>query len=396
MIDIGGVRADTPGVSHVAHFNNCGSALMPRPVLDAMQRHLVREAEIGGYEAEDEAADALTAVYESLARLLGAGSREIALVENATRAWDMVVYGMRFEAGDRILTAQAEYASNYLAFLQLERRLGVEVAAVPDDDAGQLDVAALDAMIDDRTRLIAVTHVPSGGGLVNPAADIGRVARAHGVPFLLDACQSVGQMPVDVDELQVDILSATSRKFLRGPRGVGFLYVRDGLIASIEPAMVDLRAATWVAPDRYELRSDARRFETFEGNVAGRIGLGVAVDYALAIGLKHIRRRVFGLADRLRAGLAALPGVTVRDTGAVRCGIVTFTLDGTDPDTIKRHLAADGIHVSTSTAATALLDFRSRGLDAVVRAGVHYYNTEEEVERLLGAVRSLADQPHPA
>ncbi len=390
MIDIGGVRADTPGVAHVAHFNNCGSALMPRPVLDAMQAHLVREAEIGGYEAEDEAADALQAVYASLARLLGADAGEIALVENATRAWDMVVYGLRFEAGDRILTAQAEYASNYLAFLQLERRLGVRVTAVPDDAAGQLDVDALERMVDDRTRLIAVTHVPSGGGLVNPAAAIGRVARAHGVPFLLDACQSVGQMPVDVNELSVDILSATSRKFLRGPRGVGFLYVRRALAETLEPAMVDLRAATWVAPDRYALRPAARRFETFEGHVAGRLGLGVAVDYALDIGLKHIRRRVFGLADRLRAGLAALPGVTVRDTGALRCGIVTFTLDGHQPDAIRRRLGAERINVSTSTAATALLDFRARGLDAVVRAGVHYYNTEDEVERLLDALARLA------
>lgn len=392
MIDIGGVRADTPGVNHVVHLNNCGAALMPRPVLEAISDHLALEACIGGYEAEAAAADKLQNAYDSVARLLGARPDEIAMVENATRAWDMVVYGMKLGPGDRILTAKAEYASNYLALLQLARSTGVTIEAVPDDEHGQLDVCALERMVDARTRLIAVTHIPSGGGLVNPAARIGAVARAHGIPFLLDACQSVGQMPVDVEALNVDILSATSRKFLRGPRGVGFLYVRGALIEELEPAMLDLHSAMWVAPDRYEIRTDARRFETFEGHVGGRIGLGVAVDYALSIGLDHIRRRVFALADRLRAGLAAMPGVTVCDTGEVRCGIVTFTVDGASPDTVKQALAAERINVSTSTAATALLDFSGRGLDAVVRAGVHYYNTEDELEQLIGALQPFVGQ----
>ena len=320
MIDLERVRAETPGVAHVAHFNNAGSALMPRAVLDAVVGHLELESRIGGYEAAAEASGAVERTYEAIAELLNCGRDEVALMESATRAWDMAFYSIPFEAGDRILTAQAEYESNYLAFLQVQRRTGVEIAVVPDDEFGQLDVGALASMVDERTKLIAVTHVPTNGGLVNPAAAIGAVAREAGVPFLLDACQSVGQMPVDVQAIGCTMLSVTSRKFLRGPRGVGFLYVDLEYARELEPVLLDGRAAKWVAPERYELRDGAGRFEEFESSVASRIGLGVAVDYALELGVAETYERVLVLsleaAGRPRAGAGrggAGPGA-----GAVR------------------------------------------------------------------------------
>ena len=388
--DIERARHETPGCARVLHFNNAGAALPPLAVTEAVTRHLALEAEIGGYEAAARARTAIDHVYDALAALLHCRPDEIAVVENATRAWDMAFYSLRLERGDRILTARAEYASNYIAFLQVARRTGAVVEVIPDDAQGQVSVEELQRMLDARVKLIAITHVPTNGGLVNPAAAIGRVARAAGVPYLLDACQSVGQMPMDVETLGCDMLSATGRKYLRGPRGTGFLYVRRAFVERLEPPFLDLHAASLVGPDRYEIRADARRFENWETYVAGKIGLGVAADYALGWGLATIRDRVYALADGLRTALAKVPGVTVRDVGAERCGIVTFTFAGHEPGAIRQVLAAQGMNVHVSAAGDSRLEVESRDQSGVVRASVHYYNSEDEVDRFCAAVAALA------
>ena len=388
-LDLERARRETPGCATVLHFNNAGAALMPKPVLDALQRHLQLEATIGGYEAADREHAAVERVYDALAHLLGGHRDEIAVIENATRAWDMAFYSLRFGPGDRILTATAEYASNYIAYLQVAARTGAVVEVIPDDEHGQVSVDALRRMLDDRVKLIAITHVPTNGGLVNPAAAVGRVAREAGVPYLLDACQSVGQLPMDVTELGCDMLSATVRKYLRGPRATGFLWVRRDFLPQMTPPFLDLHAATWVARDRYEVRADARRFENWETYYAGKIALGVAVDYALAWGLPAIRERVYLLAARLRERLAALPGITLRDKGAERCGIVTFTAAGCAAALIRQVLLSQAINVSVSSYAGTRLDMEARRLPGVVRASVHCYNSEEEIERFCAALAPL-------
>ncbi len=387
--DVTRARRDTPGCESVLHFNNAGASLTPRPVLDAVIEHLRLEAHIGGYEAADRQLEAVERIYDAAATLLGCSRDEIAVVENATRAWDMAFYSLPLGPGDRILTAQAEYASNYIAYLQIARKTGVSVEAVPDDESGQLSVEALRAMIDERVKLIAVTHVPTNGGLVNPAAAIGQVAREAGIPYLLDACQSVGQMPVDVEEIGCDMLSTTGRKYLRGPRGTGLLYVRRSFLDRLEPPFLDMHAARWTERDRFEIRPDARRFENWETYYAGKIGLGVAIDYVLGWGLDAIQNRVFALADQLRTRLAALPGVTLRDQGKVRCGIVTFTVDGSAPEAIAQQLAAKDIHVTVSSRESTRLDMEARRLADLVRASVHYYNTEEEIDRFCVALAAI-------
>jgi selenocysteine lyase/cysteine desulfurase len=390
VIDIDQVRSDTPAASRLAYLHNAGAALMPTSVVAAMKQHIDLESEIGGYAAADREADRLGAVYGSVARLINAAPDEIALVENATVAWQMAFYSLPFRQGDRILTAEAEYAANYVAFLQVAKRTGATIDVVPSDARGELDVDALERMIDARVKLIAITWVPTNGGLVNPAAAVGKIARAHGVPYLLDACQAVGQMAVDVEALGCDMLSATGRKFLRGPRGTGFLYVSRATLQRLEPPMIDHFAAPWVSRDEYRLRDDARRFETWENNYAARLGLGAAVDYALEVGIAPIEQRCRMLAGRLRSGLAALPGITIRDLGRAPGAIVSFTLDGHDADAIVAGAAAAGITIGASDPSSTRIDAELRSLPHVVRASPHYYNTEAEIDRLIGHVASLA------
>jgi cysteine desulfurase / selenocysteine lyase len=388
-IDLERLRAETPGCAQVAHFNNAGCALPPKPVLDAVIEHLQLEARIGGYEAAAKADDRLEAVYASIAQLINAVPDEIALVENATRGWDMAFYALKFQPGDRILTGIAEYASNVISYLQVAKHTGAVVEAVPNDESGQVSVEALERMMDKKVKLITFTHVPTNGGLVNPAAEIGAVARRHNVPFLLDACQSVGQIDIDVDAIGCDMLSATGRKYLRGPRGTGFLYVRREWIERLEPPFLDLHAAEWVAADRYEIRKDARRFENWESYVAGRLGLGAAADYALGIGMQAIEADLIAKAAQLRQGLAALPGVMVHDIGRKKGGIVTFTKQGRSASEVKAALSQRRINVSVSGASSTLYDMSARGLRELVRASVHYVNSAAELDRLIGAVAEI-------
>jgi selenocysteine lyase/cysteine desulfurase len=391
-IDVERARADTPGCREVVHLNNAGASLPTRTVVDTVVEHLELEARIGGYAAGDAVADRSAAVYEAVARLVHAQPDEIALVENATRAWDMVFYSLArdFVPGDRILTSRAEYASNAIAYIQAARQTGVRVEVIPNDDSGALSVDALRSMIDDRVRLVAISWIPTQGGLVNPAAAVGAVARASGVPYLLDACQAAGQYPIDVDALGCDFLSATGRKYLRAPRGTGLLYLRRAWIDRLEPPFLDVHAAQWITDDSIAIRDDARRFETWEHSVASRLGLGVAVEYALSLGLDAIAQRVTHLGEELRARLASLPAVTLCDLGTERCGIVSFTLGDEDPFALAARLRASAINISVSTVDFARYDLGARGLDAVARASVHYYNTEDELDTFVRAVARRA------
>lgn len=384
-IDVARVRGETPGCAEVVHLNNSGASLMPAPVVDAMVAYLGEEARSGGYETADRHATELEAVYASVARLLAADRTEIAVVDNATTAWQRAFHGMRFAAGDRILTTTSEYASNAIAYRRVAERTGALIEVVPDAASGEIDVAALEAAIDDRVRLITINHVPTHSGLVNPAAAVGAVARRHKVPYLLDACQSVGQMPVDVTDIGCDMLSGTSRKFLRGPRGVGFLYVRSGFLDRLDPPVLDLHAARWVHPDGYEMRPDARRFETWESNLAAKLGFGVAVGYALDLGLDAIWERCRTLGARLRNLLTPLPGVAVHDRGAVQGAIVSFTVAGVEAPQVQIAAGRAGINVSVSSPSSAPYDI---GHD-VVRAAPHYFNTDAELEALATVVARL-------
>lgn len=388
-LDVEGLRADTPACETLLHFNNAGAGLMPRPVLESLTAHLTREATVGGYEAAALAKDQLENFYRAAARAVGGQPHEIAYVENATRGWDMVFYAFDWQPGDAVLTPMSEYNSNMIAYRHLEARKGIEVRLVPDDAAGAIDVAALEAMIDDRAKLIALTHIPTNGGLVNPAKEVGAVARRHGIPYLLDACQSVGQMPIDVHDIGCTMLSTTGRKYIRGPRGTGFLWVAEDWIGRLDPPFLDNHAARWTGVETMRVVDDAKRFENWESYIAGRIALGVALDYMQHAGMAETWMRIQDLAATLRSALSDVPGVDVHDRGHVKCGIATFTVAGRATAEICDALRLERINTSASDVQLTRDDLLERDIHAMVRASVHAYNTADEIDRFVETLKKI-------
>ncbi|MEV0331718.1 aminotransferase class V-fold PLP-dependent enzyme [Nocardia sp. NPDC050717] len=390
MMDLDAIRAATPGLASGQVFlDSAGSSLPPTVVTDTVIGHLRREAEIGGYRAANERLDDLAAVKTSIARLIGATADTIALSDSATRSWADFAYSIPLRPGDRILLSGADYASNAIAALQRAEQTGAVVERIPSDATGRLDTDALAAMLDERVRWISLQHAPTNGGLVNPVAEATRIAHEAGALVLLDACQSIGQLPIDVAELGVDALSATGRKWLRGPRGTGFLYLREELARTMEPARLDLHSASWVSPTEYRLAPDASRFEFWECDVAARLGLGAAVDYLLTLGPEEVYAGVAARANHLRKTLPELPGVTVRDLGTEHSGIVSFTVDGHDPVELRDRLAEHAVTVTVSHAGSTLFDMTERALPAIVRASPHYFVSTDDLDRFTAALARI-------
>ena len=385
--DVKTVRKDTRACEKLIHFNNAGSSLMPVPVSDILHEYLDYEEQLGGYETSQLKAATLDKFYIAAAKLLNCKESEIAFTANATRAWAMVFYSFEFKPGDKILTTISEYGSNIIAYLQQAKRYGVEIVFVPDDNKGQIDTKALEAMIDHKVKLISISHIPTSCGLVNPVKKVGEIANAANIPFLLDSCQAVGHVEIDVNDIGCDFLSGTGRKYLRGPRGTGFLYVKESWIEKLTPPLLDQRSADLLTPSQYTLHSDARRFETWECNFAGKAALGVAIDYALRIGIKNIETRIIHLSQYLRSKLSPIPGITLLDIGREKCGIVSFYSASKSCSEIRSFLHTKKINVSTPGRMGNPVLFDQRGISQLVRASIHYFNTEEEIDKMVDVLK---------
>lgn len=391
------LRADTPGVQHGLHLNNAGAALSPAPVHAAIDRHLALERHHGGYEAEDVAAPEIADAYTAVETLLSATPGSVAFVENATVAFNLALSSFAFERGDVLLTTRHDYVSNQLAFLSLAERFGIRVVHAPDAPEGGVDPEAMAALMDQlRPRLVTITHVPTYSGLVQPIAEVAQAARAREIPVLLDACQSVGQIPLDVGALGVTFLSATARKFLRGPRGSGFLWINpEALRQGISPLFPDLRGAEWSGPETLRPAPDARRFENWEFSWALVLGTGAAARYATTCGVEALSTRIRNLAHRLRVGLASLPGVHVLDRGANLCGIVTATLAPfPDVTPVVASLRQRAIRTSALHRSSAIFDFDAQGVSSALRLSPHAYNTEAELDEALAALDQILRNPN--
>lgn len=385
-------RADTPGCSTRVHLNNAGASLMPSVVKDAITGHLGRESLEGGYEAADGAASELTGAYDAIATLVGASARNVAVTSSATHAFALALSAFDFASGDVILTSSDDYISNQLMYLALARRRGVRVVRVADAPEGGVDTAAFArALRQERPRLAALTWIPTNSGLIQPAEAVGAACREAGVPFLLDACQAVGQLPVDVRAIGCDYLAATARKFLRGPRGIGFLCVSDAALARGDyPLHVDMRGARWTDADDFALVEDARRFEEWELPLALVLGMGAAARYALEVGIGVASARAHRLAAEARTLLSAIPGVRSLDRGARLSAIAAFEVAGRSGREVMLALRALGINTSAQSRGDAVIDFDRKGASSQLRVSPHYFNTADDLDQLRSALARLS------
>jgi selenocysteine lyase/cysteine desulfurase len=383
-------RADTPACDHLIHLNNAGAALQPRPVRDAVQAHLQLEDRVGGYEAADAQKAAIRASYQAVAEVIGTHSRNIALMQSSTVAFAQAISAVDLQRDDLLLTSRSDYASNQIMYLSLAQRRGVEIVRAPDAPEGGIDPEEVRSIVvRRRPKLVALTWVPTNSGLVQPAEAVGEICRQAEVPYLVDACQVVGQMPIDVERLGCDFLAATARKFLRGPRGIGFLYISDRLLESgSHPLLVDMHGASWTDADAFSLTPDARRFEYWEFSPALVLGLGAAARYAVEVGLEVARDRARDLARHARDRLSELPGVRVLDRGPELCAIATAAVRGRKAEDLKLALRARRINTSSPEREDAVIDMDEKAATSALRVSPHYYNTREEIDT---AVETLGE-----
>ncbi|MDO6435706.1 aminotransferase class V-fold PLP-dependent enzyme [Flavitalea sp. BT771] len=390
-MNISEIRKETPGCDFITHLNNAGAALMPRIVADAIRNYISEEEKYGGYETADKKSAEIEQFYDYASSLLHCKSHNIAFTTNATDSYNKALSSIPFKQNDIILTTTNDYPSNIIAFLSLQKRFGVRVILIRNTDTGEIDLEDLESKLKKHSpRLLSITHVPTSSGLVQPVERIGDVVKKHDCIYLLDACQSLGQMDINAASTGADFISGTFRKFLRGPRGAGLLYVSDKVLdKGLEPLFPDLHGADWVDTNHYKTRMGAKRFEYWEMAYALMMGSSQSLAYLFSLGIHNIEQRNKMLLHKLRTGLADIPSVKLLDRGQHRCSIVTFQLKGLPEHSAKQYFRDKGINVYTTPKSAAIIDFGEKGIDWAVRVSPHYYNTESEIDTLLEAVKAV-------
>ena len=389
MLDINNIRLETPGCQSRIHFNNAGGSLIPKGVSIAVESYLNREQEIGSYEAAEEAKVLINSFYTKFSELLNCSESEIAFIENSTRAWEMAVHSISWKPGDQIITGENEYGSNYLGLLHLAKQRSLKILTIPNDESGTISLDQLEESVTDKTRLIALTHVASQRGDIQPASKVGEIANKHNILYLLDACQSVGQINLNTKSLKCDFLCGSGRKYLRGPRGTGFLYTKSTVLKTLEPVFLDLHSANWKSMGSYEFVRDAKMFECWERNMAAMIGLATAVEYLLKLDVKMVEQRIKQLSLNLREKLSGLTDIKILEKSNNCSGIVTFTKASISATDLKDGLQKKGINISAVKQRNARLDLGKESTGDINRASLHYYNSEQEISEFIKELTKL-------
>jgi selenocysteine lyase/cysteine desulfurase len=343
---------------------------------------------MGGYEAADARAASIADFYPALAELLHTRPENIAWTASATDGYARALSTIAWKNGDVIVTTNNDYVSNQLAFFSLRERFGVQIIRAADLPTGGVDPADMERMIDlFRPILVAVTHIPTNSGLVQPIERIGQICRHYKILYLVDACQSAGQRILDVNAIGCDFLTATLRKYMRGPRGAGFMYASDRVLQPNQFMLLpDMIGADWTGIDSWKTNPTAKRFEYFEYSPAIKIGSAVATRYLLSQDQQWIQDRITHLGQVLRNRLSDIPDVRVLDHGTHLCGIVTAYHPAFQGYKIRDWLREQRVNTSVSTLNAAQIDFSRKGIDAALRLSVHYYNTEEELEQAVAFI----------
>jgi selenocysteine lyase/cysteine desulfurase len=390
-------RNETIGCNNVNHLNNAGAGLMPNVVTQSILDYIKLESEIGGYEAAALQANEIQQFYVQAGKLINCDASNIAFTASATDSYTRALSSILFCEGDIILTDNDDFISNQIQFLSLQKRFGIRIVRIKNAAIGGVDLQDLEEKLFTlQPRLLAITHIPTNSGLVQPVKSIGEIySRYEKIQnnktwYIIDACQSAGQMKLDIEELKCDFLSITIRKFLRGPRGTGFLYISDkALRFGLEPLFIDMRGAEWIEKDEYKQQPDAKRFEDWEFAYALVLGSKAAIEYCINIGEDKIWQQIQLLSKYMRIRLSQIDRILVLDNGPEVGGLVTFTVEGSQPQYIVTELLERKINVVPSFRNFAVIDFDEKGVEWAIRASPHYYNTFEEIDLFIKAVKEI-------
>lgn len=383
-MNIDKIRQETRGLSDGKIFlNNAGSSLMPTTVVDSMIDYLQQEEQSGGYQVADRNAELLDQFYQETAKLINCKSSNIAFATSATEAYAMALSSIIFKEGDVIITTVDDYISNQITFISLQKKINVKLIRTKNLPDNELDLEDLENLIrEHHPKLVAVTHIPTNSGLIQNVEAVGKICKKHDILYLVDSCQSVGQMVVDVEKIGCDFLTATGRKFMRGPRGTGFLYVSDKILAqNYAPLLLDMRGAHWSECNDYELFKTAKRFEHWELSYASLLGFAEALKYANNVGLQNIENHNRKLSEKLRENLKNI-GFSIWDLGNNLSSIITFSGPDGDLENIQKVLKQNNVFFSVTYKNSALIDFTNKNINGIVRLSPHYFNTIEEIEKV--------------
>jgi cysteine desulfurase/selenocysteine lyase len=349
----------------------------------------------GAHQLAEEATDAFEGAREIVANFLNAHVDEIIFTKSATESLNLVSYAMgnaapgnRFHltAGDSIVVTEMEHHANLIPWQQLAARTGATLKWFSVTEEGRLDLSNIDSLIDSSTKVVALTHQSNVLGTINPLDEITKKAHAAGAVVVLDACQSVPHMPIDVQTLDVDFLAFSGHKAV-GPTGVGIFWGRAELLAELPPFLtggsmienVTMESATWA--------SAPRKFEAGVPNMAQAVGLGAALTYLTKIGMENIHRHEAELTSYLLNGLSEIEDLRIigPKTTELRGGAVSFTLGDIHPHDLGQYLDSQGIAVRTGHHCAWPLT-RKLGVPATTRASVYLYNTTEDLDALISGV----------
>ena len=385
------IRKDIPYYKNKIFLNSAGSSIMPKSVVQRIDYYLREEERFGGYKVVELNEGEISDFYSKTAKLINCKPHNIAFANSATDAYSKALSSIDFKKDDSIITTDDDYVSNHIQFISLKRRFGIKIIRIKTLENGGINITDFEELVKKHNpKLVSVTHIPTNSGLIQNIESIGEICHRHQILFLIDACQSIGQLSIDVKKIKCDFLTATGRKFLRGPRGTGFLFVSDRLLNDgYFPLMIDLRGARWTGIDKFEILESAKRFENWEIPYSLLVGLTEAINYANHIGLDYIESYNEKLMAHFRKNLSGIPGIRLFDIGLKICNILTFVKDGVSLKETKEKLDKNNVLFSISKKESAFIDFNKKEIDWAIRLSPHYFNTIEEIDKTVEIIDGI-------
>lgn len=378
------IRQNTPGCLDKIFINSAGSSLMSKEVVQISKDYMDMEADIGGYDVMANHYEDFNLFYLEASKLINANPRNMAFAISATDAYSKVLYSFKWTEKDVILTTKDDYVSNIISFIHINRRFGSQIKFVDCLDSGDLDYEDLARKLEQyKPTIFALTHIPTSAGTIHDAEKAGEICANFDTYYLLDACQSIGQLDVDVRKIKCDFLTVTGRKFLKAPRGTGFLYVANHILdTDMGPLCIDLAGSTWDSETSFKFGSEAKRFEFWEKNYSNFLGLTQAIREINEIGIEKIAAYNKMLSGYFRNELEQVDGLKIYDHGSLKGNIITWKIPGLKQSEISKLFHERRVIFSFSSNTSALYDLNKKGEEWLVRFSPHFFNTTEEADQV--------------